>query len=97
MRIRTLTPAREEFLEAVAFYSAETPRLGTEFIDEFEHALGLIAANPGLGSPYEENTRRKLLRRFPFQLIYEVQSDHILVVAVAHERQRPGYWRERRR
>lgn len=95
MRVRTLTPAREEFLEAVAFYSAETPRLGTEFIDEFEHALDLITSNPRLGTPFEEDTRRKLLRRFPFQIVYEVHTDHILVVAVAHERQRPGYWRNR--
>lgn len=97
MRVRTLTPAREEFLEAAAFYSAETPRLGTEFIDDFEHALELIALNPGLGSPYEQNTRRKLLRRFPFQIIYEIHTDHLVVVAVAHQRQRPGYWSDRQR
>jgi plasmid stabilization system protein ParE len=95
VRIRVLTPAREEFLEAVAFYEGEARGLGTEFIDEFERALELIATNPHLGPHFEAETRRKLLRRFPFQIIYEVGRDELLVVAVAHLSRRPGYWQDR--
>lgn len=97
MRVRLLTPAREEFLEAAAFYEREAAGLGAEFIDEFENAAQLLTSSPHLGSRFEGNVRRKLLRRFPFQLIYEVTPDGVLVVAVAHLSRRPGYWRERLR
>ncbi len=95
MIVRILTPAREEFLEAAAFYEREAVGLGAEFIDEFDHAVRLIAANPHLGPHFEGTFRRKLLRRFPFQLIYEVTAEEVLLVAVAHLRRRPGYWRDR--
>lgn len=95
MKIIVLTPAREEFLEAVAFYEGEARGLGAEFIDEFERALELIATNPHLGSYFEAGSRRKLLRRFPFQIIYEVGPDELLVVAIAHLSRRPGYWQDR--
>lgn len=96
MTVRILPPAREDFLGAVTFYEGEAVGLGSEFIDEFERALEIIAANTHLGPPFRGGTRRKLLRRFPFQIIYEAHEDHIMVVAVAHERRRPGYWRKRR-
>jgi len=97
MRVRILTPAREEFLESATFYEREAEGLGAEFIDAFEHAVQLLASNPHLGSHFEGSVRRKLLRRFPFQLIYEVTPDEVLVVAVAHLSRRPGYWRDRLR
>lgn len=95
MRTRLLTPAQDEFLEAVAFYEGEARGLGAEFIDEFDHALRLIASNPHLGPHFEGESRRKLLRRFPFQIIYEIGTDEVLVIAVAHLRKKPGYWRGR--
>ena len=42
--------------------------------------------------PYVGNTRRFLLRRFPFFVVYRVYDQHVQVVAVAHARRRPGYW-----
>jgi len=96
MKVRILTPAREEFLEAIDFYADETPGLALDFLEEFERALGLIASNPRIGSPFEDDTRRKLLRRFPFQIIYDARPDEILVIAVAHQRRRPDHWRRRR-
>jgi plasmid stabilization system protein ParE len=95
MTVRILAPAEEEFLEAVSFYEAEAEGLGAEFIDEFEKALELISSNPHIGSPYDGGTRRKLLGRYPFQLIYEDGPAEIVVVALAHQRRRPGYWRNR--
>lgn len=97
MTVRVLTPAREEFSEAAAFYESEAVGLGAEFIDEFERVVDLIASNPEIGLQYQAGTRRKLLRRFPFQIVYEIHLDHLLVVAVAHHRKLPGYWRDRLR
>ena len=39
--------------------------------------------------------RRRLLKAFPYAMIYEVRDTEILVVAVAHNRRKPGYWRKR--
>jgi plasmid stabilization system protein ParE len=49
----------------------------------------------GKGAPYLENCRRILLHRFPFFIVYRFRQARIEIVAVAHARRRPGYWRER--
>jgi toxin ParE1/3/4 len=95
VKVRFLTPASEEFLEALDFYKEQAAGLGAEFFEDLEHATELISANPQIGAPYEENTRRILMRRFPFNVIYEVHTDHVLIVAVAHQRRKPGYWKSR--
>jgi toxin ParE1/3/4 len=64
--------AREEFLDAVDYYQADSPRVAAEFIAAVEHAAESIAAFPELGVPYLAGTRRVLLQRFPFSLDYEV-------------------------
>lgn len=97
MTVRFLRPAREEFLGAIDFYEREAPGLGAEFLEDLDHALEMIASTPRLGAPFEENTRRVLLRRFPYSIIYDLEDDSILVVAVAHQRRRPGYWKDRLR
>ena len=50
---------------------------------------------PDLGHRVDRNLRRMLLHRFPFSLIYSVEADAILIVAVAHCGRRPGYWQNR--
>lgn len=90
-----LPEAEEEFLETIAGYEAEVPGLGGEFLAEVERALERIATFPEHGSPHLANTRRVVLRRFPFDLVYEKLPEGVLVVAVAHHRRRPDYWRGR--
>lgn len=43
----------------------------------------------------ELGLRQVRLRQFPYRLVYMVVSDEIVIVAVAHERRRPGYWQDR--
>ena len=50
---------------------------------------------PEAGASYEEDSRRVLFHRFPFELIYRVEADAVVVIAVAHQRRRPGYWKSR--
>lgn len=89
-----LSPAREELIQTAEFYEARAPGLGDSFIAEVEHVIGLIRSNPVLGAAYVEDTRRILLQSFPFSVIYRIEPELILVVAFAHQRRRPGYWRE---
>jgi plasmid stabilization system protein ParE len=93
--IRFLPPAEAEFLQAMAHYEEQAPGLGADFVAEIERVVALIVAHPQLGTPGPWDTRRILIRRFPFNVVYQPQPDFLLIVAVAHQRRRPGYWRAR--
>ena len=93
--VEFLPAAHKEFLTAADRYDSEAPGLGADFIDEVERALDRIASFPEHGSPYLAGTRRVLLQRFPFSVVYALEPSGALVVAVAHYSRRPGYWRRR--
>jgi toxin ParE1/3/4 len=90
-----LPAAREEFLAAAHHYDTAAPGLGHDFIAAVERAVARIAAFPEHGSPHLMGTRRVVLRRFPFSVVYLLEPEAVLVVAVAHHSRRPGYWRDR--
>lgn len=89
-------PAAELELRASAsFYEERVTALGEDFIAEVERICRLLVRYPTLGSTYDPVHRRVSLRRFPFALIYRVDDSRVTVVAVAHTKRRPGYWRGR--
>jgi plasmid stabilization system protein ParE len=92
---RFLLPAEEEMPEASLFYEAASTHLGVDFLDDVDHVINLLQNHPMLGQKLENDLRRALLRRFPFNLIYAVETNAIIIVAVAHQSRRPGYWRGR--
>jgi plasmid stabilization system protein ParE len=59
--------------------------------------MALIEARPEMGTPFSSDTltRRVLVPRFPYQVVYRLMSTEIVIVAVAHLKRRPGYWRRR--
>jgi len=87
--------AEAEFFAAARFYEAEAPGLGMDFVIEVRSATRMLARNPKLGHRFSRGTHRFLVRRFPYGLLYRVEPDHLFIVAVAHVRRRPGYWRQR--
>jgi len=89
-------PAAEEEL-AVAVKVGETrgSGLGGALLNEIRRATTLLCATPYIGERLDREFSRLPLRRFPFGLIYRVDGDRIRILAVAHRRQRPGYWRSR--
>jgi plasmid stabilization system protein ParE len=92
---RYLPSAREELNEAAAFYEARVPGLGEVFLDDVDRAIETIRERPRIGAPAGRRFRKILLHRFPFSLIYAEPGEELLLVAVAHQRKRPGYWRGR--
>jgi plasmid stabilization system protein ParE len=95
MKIELHPEARVEFLDSVAHYNSIQPALGARFIESVRIAMDSIKESPELWTEIEQNIRRKLTRVFPYALLYTIEPDYILVVAVMHCRQRPGYWRTR--
>lgn len=92
---RFLTPAEIEMTEASVFYEEATSGLGVEFLDEVQRVIDLVREHPKIGRSLDPEFRQALLHRFPFSLIYSLEADAMLIVAVAHQRRRPGYWRDR--
>jgi len=88
----------EAILEAQAahdWYRARSESAASAFLNELERALEQVRANPERWPRAQDDTRRLLLRRFPFSLVYRVRAEGVLVIAVAHDKRRPGYWRLR--
>jgi toxin ParE1/3/4 len=89
--------AERDLIEGALFYAREAnAELGLAFIAEFERALGVLCNFPYLGPVWRGTTRRFLLRRFPYSIIYQVKPDEIRVIALAHQSRRPEYWRGRK-
>jgi len=87
--------ASEEIVETTAYYEGEVPGLGDRFIAEVERIVEVLCDQPNIGQSVGEELRRIILARFPYSLIYSIESERIWVIAVAHHRRRPGYWQER--
>ncbi|MBN8714352.1 MAG: type II toxin-antitoxin system RelE/ParE family toxin [Xanthomonadales bacterium] len=97
MKVRLLDPAQRELVEAVEYYNNERAALGSEFRNEAWLAIQRIREFPDAWSPLGGHIRRCQLRRFPYGVIYEVTTNEIVVIAVAHLHRRPEYWRSRKR
>ena len=89
--------AEAEIQEAARYYEDRSPGLGADLLGEVERALGLISRDPEACQRVGGRARRRSLWRFPYSLIYGVYPDRIRVVAFAHQKRRPFYWRKRQR
>lgn len=84
--------ARQELEDAVAYYESEKVGLGKRFRDEVKKAALRIAAFPEACSIERGEVRKCLLHIFPYKLLYSIESNHILILAVAHQHRKPNYW-----
>jgi len=90
-------PALAELHDAAAFYTLNgNVDLGLAFVAEFERAANLVLANPQLGAVFRGTRRRYILRRFPYSIVYQLTAEELQILAVAHQRRRPGYWARRK-
>jgi len=93
--LRFHVAARAELLEAHRFYWRQSPAAADGFLLELDRALDEIAEAPARWPRYVAGTRRLPLRRFPFLVIYLAREGSVTIVAIAHGRRKPGYWRKR--
>ena len=87
--------AEDELAESAVFYESRVRGLGKTFSSEVQRTINLVRNYPELGSSLGSKARRVLVRRFPYNVIYRHESGQIFILAVAHQRRRPGYWKER--
>ncbi len=92
MHIRFLASAENEMLEAAAYYEFRVRSLGGNFLDIVEVAVNEIAEDPFLWMEIHPGIRRRLIRRFPYSVLYSIYENEIVIIAVMHHKQRPKYW-----
>ena len=87
--------AIEDYRAAHDWYLEKGQHVAQSFEAAIEDALERIRSAPERWAKQDARHRRFILRRFPFSIIYRVVQDTVFVIAVAHGRRRPGYWRRR--
>lgn len=92
MRIIFTRYAKQELEDAVYYYELEYSGLGKKFKEEVKKAIVRIAEYPRAWSVERGDVRKCLLHRFPYKIMYSIEKDHILIIAVAHQHRKPDYW-----
>lgn len=95
MKIRELAGAVRDLEEALTYYTDLSLLYVEDLLYEIAVAKRTIAQFPQAWHPLEGGMRRYVLHRYPYSIVYQPRKDEILVVAYAHFKRRPGYWRDR--
>jgi plasmid stabilization system protein ParE len=95
MKLCIGSAAQAEIEEAAAWYEAQRQGLAAEFLAELDLGFQQVTDFPHAWHPTGKRTRQHRLNRFPYGIVYQIRTDEILIVAIAHLRRRPGYWRNR--
>ncbi len=90
-----LNAAQEEFLDIVDYYEQIYSGLGLAFKEEINKVINLITQFPGLCSKCNDGTQRISTHRFPYQVIFFSFQDTLWIIAVAHHKRFPEYWKNR--
>ena len=101
-RIRFEEEADAEYREAGRWYESRRTNLGIEFFDAVDTALRQIVEFPHAGTPVPRVSRelrlsQNALKLFPFRVVYLDTPGVLRVLAIAHDRRKPGYWKSRLR
>jgi hypothetical protein len=95
MKIEILSCAEAEFAEAVAYCNNQCPGLGYELAAEVKSTLSRIAAFPKAWPAFSHRSRRCLVNRFPYGVLYQIRKESILVLAIMHLKRDPSRWQDR--
>lgn len=81
-----------ELNEAAQYYEGESPGLGQALIAAVERCVDDIIQNPDAGLVVRGEIRRRLIRRFPYALLYRMGPTEVRILAVMNLKRRPAYW-----
>ncbi len=95
MEVEFIEPASIELDDAIEYYNLQSHGLGDKFFDEVLNTIDLIVLFPAIWTEVTKHTRKALLRKFPYNLIYTKRNEKIYILAVAHQHREPEYWIDR--
>lgn len=87
--------ALAEYSKAVQYYAEESANLAQEFVNAVEDAVFCIKDSPHRYPIFDQDIRRCLTRKFPYGILYTVEPNFVLILAVMYGRKKPEYWRKR--
>ena len=91
-RLRFDPRARQDLEEATEYYG---PSVAAGFLDAIEHVLEILCHHPFSGTAIQRGARTWPLSKYPYLLVYRVEGDDLILLAVAHMRRHAGFWRKR--
>ncbi len=90
--VRYHEAAEDELLNEIGYLELQAKGLGRRFFVEVRRAESLIAQFPEAAQEIRPGIRKRVLRKFRYSLIYSIEEDGLLILAVAHHSRRPVYW-----
>lgn len=88
--------ALNEYAEAVQYYTEQRVEVAQAFINAIEDTVYRIRESPASYAAIDEDVRRCMARKFPYGVLYTIEQDYILILAVMHCSREPGYWKSRK-
>ena len=95
MNIKYLKIAREEFHDAIKYYETQQNGLGEKFQSDIRSSILRIKEFPDAYINVKENVRRCVIHKFPYNILYSIKENYILIIAIAHQHRQPDYWVDR--
>lgn len=95
LEVRLRPEVEDDLFEAADWYEEQRAGLGQDFLDAVDSTLSRVAVSPSAYPILYKSIRRALLPRFPFGVFYQVEDEHIVVVAILHFSRHPRNWRNR--
>ncbi len=87
--------ARQDLRDAIGWYRSRSPSVAVEFRVAVSDVIRHIVKAPQRWPEYLHGTRRFVMHRFPFSIVYLDDREEVSIVAVAHSKRKPGYWKAR--
>lgn len=88
--------ALTEYSEAVKYYAEQRSEVAQAFVNEIENAIYRIREFPTRYMTIDQDVRRCMTRKFPYGILYTIEADYILILAVMHCNREPNYWKNRK-
>ena len=92
--VELLPGAKQEFDESLDWYRARSRRTADRFVEAVKRGFAQIATNPSRFATMDGVHRELSVKKFPFRIIYKEETDRVVVVAIAHAKRRPIYWKK---
>ena len=95
MKIRFIHPAEQELKETYDYYEDQMAGLGDLFLNELNKTIKIIIEHPSSWTKVGKRTRRAIIKRFPYLILYIHETEKIYITCIAHQHRNPEYYVDR--
>jgi len=88
--------AFDEYREAVSHYKSISGNVANQFVINVEQAIALIREQPNAWMVVSKNIRRSIVKGYPYSIFFSDYSEKIYILAIAHQKRKPNYWKKRK-